>query len=887
MDKGQSPEEHEYSLYKEIDNVPGKLKTPGTTLFHKRRLLPALSVREAGAGNASSADAPVVVEVCAQTVAPVDQDAEADAPQSGTYHAPEALTRPIPPRHGRHARLIRKKHIRALHVQVHRRRVRCVGLSLLCASLVVLFSSSVAISVNYYQSVLPHLQGLLNRQLAQSTRIEDRNGKLLYTLFDPNIGRSTPIDYTYIPGVLQDAQVATEDKTFWTNAGVDVSATVRSAILDLVAQQVATGASTLTQQVIKNLSGSAAVTGQRKLDEAALAIGLTQSYPKWKILEMYFNVASYGAQDLGVEAAVQDYFGLQPQCSRLSCIPATALLDRDLAHCTRPEDQTTCRVDPLLALARASLLAGIPQNPVHFDPTLTATNVTALLGRQKYVLDQMVRLHMSLNLGLGSQTQDMGAITPQMEVQVEALSQGMQFTGFQNILKAPHFVWWVIQQLANSLGNYQDINPNSGLSVPGFHLLLTGGFTVRTTLDLDLEQYVEQATQRHLNQPEVQKISGQTLTLSKQSNIHDAATVVMDAHTGEILAMDGSTDWTSRDPRIDGEVNGALALRQPASTFKPIIMAAAFELGWYPGIVLQDTRTYFPLATTKNQAVASYNTYEPTDYGDTYSWRSTTLDFAMANSFNIPAIKAYMFAGQQNVYRMIQRLGITTVGLKQVNPTIALGTAEVPLLQMVGAYQVFADGGVRMPPQEILRISDNSGRVLYAYDPTRHPGASVVSPEIAGLVTSLLTDEPARAYEFHNDHDLSMWDWRLPDGTHPDVAAKTGTTDNFKDNWTIGYTPNLVVGVWAGNANNASATTTSIGMTGAAPLWHSVIEYASGHCNQLDDQIPCPTYDLAFSARHFQLPPGLIRQSVNSFNGLAGSGYTSLMIKGEQPRQYG
>lgn len=819
--------------------------------------------------------------------APLEGDASEMPPPAGVPTKGQART-PSQRHSSYHARYIRKRHKLLRTTRARKQRVCRIWLSTLGTLLFLCFSNVLGISYRYYQSVAPHLQALVDKHIEQSTRIYDRNGNLLYTLYDPRQGRSTPISYAQIPGVLQDAQIAAEDKTFWTNAGVDATAIIRSALVDLVAKQVASGASTLTQQVIKNLSSDSDISLQRKLNEATLAIDLTRTYPKWKILEMYFNVASYGAQELGVEAAVQDYFGLKPQCDiHFTCVPATAFLDRNLARCTDPHNESTCQVDPVLALARASLLAGLPQNPVNFDPTLSSDNIAALLLRQDYVLKQMLNEHLQINLGLGSQTQDRGAITADIVRQVEALSKHIQFVGFQNKLNAPHFVWWVINQLANALGNGQEINPRTGLSVPGLQLLLTGGFNIRTTLDLRLEQYVEQATFRHLNQPAKQKLTGQTLTLSKDSNIHDAATVVMDAHTGEILAMNGSSNWTDSDPRVEGELNAALTPRQPASTFKPVIMAAAFELGWYPGIVLQDTHTYFPLGAPRNQVVAPYNTYTPTDYGNTYSGRATNIDFAISNSLNIPAVKAYMFAGKQNVYTMAQRLGITHITSKQVNPTIALGTAEVSLLQMVGAYQVFADGGVRMPPQGILSISDNYGHLFYTYDPTQRPDAQAISPQIAYLITSILSDEPARAYEFHQDHDLSMWDWTLPDGTHPDVAAKTGTTDNFKDNWTIGYTPDIVVGVWAGNANGVPATGNSIGLTGAAPLWHSVIEYASGHCNQAEDQIPCPTPDINYSHHHFSVPPGLVYQEVNTSTGLVGTGYKSLMIDGEQPGQPG
>ncbi|HET8840859.1 MAG TPA: penicillin-binding transpeptidase domain-containing protein [Ktedonobacteraceae bacterium] len=541
-----------------------------------------------------------------------------------------------------------------------------------------------------------------------------------------------------------------------------------------------------------------------------------------------------------------------------------------------------------MALARVSLLASFPQNPVNFDPLLFAANVSGLLDRQDYVLQQMLQAHMQINLGLGSQTQNAGEITTEVVRQVEDLSQHMQFVGFHNELKAPHFVWWVIRTLANILGNNQQINPQTGLSSPGLHLLLSGGFNIRTTLDLNLETYVERAVQRHLNQPERQKLTGKFQTLSKDNNIHNASTIVMDAHSGEILAMDGSADWTDSDPRIGGQLNSALLAHQSASTFKPIIMAAAFELGWYPGIVLNDTLTYFPLGGVAQQGgLDSFHTYTPTDYGNTYSGQGVNLAFAMSNSLNVPSVKAYMFAGKQNVYSMARRLGITSITPGQINATSALGTAEVPLLQMVGAYQVFANAGRRALPQSILSISDNAGHLFYTYDVTHPAGGQAISPQIAYMVTSLLSDKQAHTYPFANDQDLSLHDWKLPDGTFPDVAVRTGTTDYFKDNWAIGYTPDLVAGVWEGNSNGAPAITDSLAPTVAVPLWHSVVEYASGHCNQTRDQIPCPPFDLRVPEYHFSVPAGLVRQEVNTFNGLAGTGYTSWMLKNERPVQTG
>ncbi len=775
--------------------------------------------------------------------------------------------------------LIRKRRTRFYAHRPTLRRVSMIIFSVLAALLVILLASGALSSYAYYESQLPHVRDLALMQINQSTRLYDRNGKLLYTLYNEKTGRGTPISYNEIPGVMQDAQIAAEDKTFWTNNGIDVSATLRSAIDDFSSRQVQTGASTLTQQVVKNLTNERQVSLQRKFTEAALAIGLTQHYPKWKILEMYLNISPYGAQEQGIEAASQDFFGLKPSCdANFKCTPAIAFLDRDLSKCQKPLDETTCAIDPLLGLARASLLAGIPQNPVIFDPITNPDNFSLLLQRQDYVLAQMQSSGMQINLGLGSQVQNAGPITLSVVRQVEAITKNIRFAGFQGGNSAPHFVRWVIQTLANSLGNGDYAN--------GLEILDNSGLNIRTTLDLNLQTYVESAIHRHLNVPEYQKFQGVVVKLSQNNNVNDAAAVVMDAKTGEVLAMDGSANWTDRSKEVSGQINMALAPRQPGSSFKPIVMAAAFEKGWYPGIVLPDVKTYFPQGNAVDTPITE-DTYSPTDYGATYHNLNSNIALSIANSFNVPAVKASFFAGLKNVYTMATRLGITTIDPQTgLVPSMALGTDAVPLLQMVGAYQTFDNQGVRIPPQNILDIWDNYGHHLYHHDPNHPDGISVLSRQVSFLVTSLIDNEELRGLEFGEDHDLSMWDWTLPDGTHPDVAAKTGTTDSFVDNWTIGYTPNLVVGVWAGNADSNPMVNT-IGVTGAAPIWHSIIEYASGKCNTDIDQIPCPPLDLHYTNRHFTVPEGVIQQPVNTYNGLIGGGYPSYMLRGEEPQQSG
>lgn len=760
-------------------------------------------------------------------------------------------------------------------------------LTIFAILVVVTISSGTASGYAYYQSQLPRLQGLANQQIEQSTRIYDRNYHLLYTAYDNATGRGTPVTYNYIPGVMQDAMVAAEDHTFWDNSGIDPQGILRAAGQYSSSGSVQSGGSTITQQVIKNLTHDTQVSLQRKIPEATLAIGLAQQYPKWKILEMYLNISPFGAQELGVDAAAEDYFGLKPQCDpNFNCKPAIAFLDLDVK---------TGKHNPLLALARASLLAGMPQSPVSYDPTLGSDHIKLALERQDYVLQQMLALNMHINTALGDQVNDLGAITPAIIQQVEALTSKMTFGGFKYQKLAPHFVDWVTGQLETALGT--DPKTGSVDEATGVHLFLSGGFNIRTTIDLNLENFVENNVRHHLRDREYQVFVGDYGPLNQVHNVNDSAVVVMSAKTGEVLAMDGSADYNDNNPLIAGQVNAALARRQPGSSFKPIVYATAFQMGWYPGIVLPDRKTYFP--TSNNPPVGgdiTTTTYHPYDYGNTYHNINSNIVLDIANSFNVPAVKTLEFAGFDNVLNMARRFGITDIDQDAIDyskaynaqhhthvnftvaqtegPSFALGTAGVSLLQMVGAYQVFANEGKRIPPQGILDIWDNYGHNLYHYDPNKLPTSPVISPQIAFLMSSILQDNQARALEFAGDPVLTMQDW-----DNRPVAAKTGTTENFQDNWTLGYTPDVVVGVWSGNANGAYMNNV-VGITGAAPIWHDVIEYASGRC------MPgCG--DLKFTPDQFVQPPGVRPQAVNTVNGLAGSGYTTYMLDSEVPQQSG
>jgi membrane peptidoglycan carboxypeptidase len=775
------------------------------------------------------------------------------------------------------------------------KRIGIGALIALIALIIISASSGTAYGYAYYQSQQPQLQGIASKQISQVTRIYDRNGVLLANISDPNgPGRRTSVSYEQVPQVMRDAMIAAEDPTFWDNGGVDPQGLLRA----IVYGGSHGGGSTITQQLIKNMRGNGdQITPQRKLSEAALAIGMTQQYPKDKILEMYLNVSPFGATELGVESASEDYFGLTRMCDKnFNCTPAVSQLDYNPANKTH---------SPLLALARASLLAAMPNNPSLFDPgawSLNSTNKNMALGRQIYVLQSMLNMGV-LEPGLGPNGQP-GPVTPAIMQQVEKMTLAMKFHSYQAHMKDPDFVLWVENQLEVALGN--------GDAGTGATILLNGGFNIRTTIDSSLEDYVERAVTRHLTQPEYQKLSGYTATLNSSAfNVNDAAVVVMNSKTGEVLAMDGSSNYQSTDQRVAGQENMAVLPRQPGSTFKPLVYSTAFEMGWYPGMVLPDQQTFFPNGASAGTLADKSHAYVPTDYGNTYHNISTApIRLSTANSFNIPALRALAFTGVDNVVTTAQRMGITDINQKVtdcqkanqplvscIGTSLALGTSGVSPLQMVNAYQTLSDNGQHVPTQGILDIWDNYGHNFYHFDPNHVQSAQVLSPQVSYMMTSVLDDEASRSLEFESDHDLSFWDWDptcsyVQQCQQHEVAAKTGTTDDFKDNWTIGYTPDVTVGVWTGNANDEAFGQSVIGITGAAPIWHSIIERVSGKCNVDTDNISCGNINLKAlglgSQTLFTVPSGIQKQCVNNTNGLMGAGGDcDWIINGQQPVQTG
>jgi membrane peptidoglycan carboxypeptidase len=354
-----------------------------------------------------------------------------------------------------------------------------------------------------------------------------------------------------------------------------------------------------------------------------------------------------------------------------------------------------------------------------------------------------------------------------------------------NSIIAPHFVFYVQQYLEEKYGP----------------TVITQGLEVTTTLDVDLQRVAEATVNKY------------ALQNSVNFNAENAALVAMDPKTGQIVSMVGSRDYF--DPAIDGNYNIALASRQPGSSFKPFVYAAALAKGYTPDTAIFDIPTQFSTACDPSDVFNStYPCYAPGNYDDKFRG-AMTFTTAIAQSINIPAVKVMYLAGIDTVIDLATRMGITSLGeAKQYGLSLALGAAEVRLLDMVSAYTVFAHDGIKNPTTGILKVVDSEGNVLEEF---KEAPEQVLDSGVAHDISYMLSNNEARFPEYPPNNPFFFEGY--------DVAAKTGTTNDYRDAWTIGYTPSIVVGVWAGNNDNSPMVKEIAGYI-VAPMWHEFMEHA-------------------------------------------------------------
>ena len=623
----------------------------------------------------------------------------------------------------------------------------------------------------YYAKDLPSPEKVVRRE-GFSTKIFDRNNKLLYDVFADQ--QRTPVNISVVPKIMQQATVAVEDKNFYKHSGIDPLTPFR-ILWNIVSKGRLIGGSSLTQQLVKNTLLTQERTITRKLKEFILTLQVEKKYSKETILQMYLNEAPYGGTTWGVEAAAETYFG------------------KSVADVSLPE---------------AAILAGLPQSPTQYSPYVG----------EKYV-DRAIEV-------LRRMRED-GYITVSQETDAKKQVAEVNISTESGMLKAPHFVFYVKQELVDRYGE---------------KVVESGGLKVTTTLDLDLQDQAQKAVTE-----EIDKV--------KYLRITNGAAMVLNPQNGQILAMVGSRGWS--DPTYDGKYNVTLASRQPGSSIKPVVYLTGLRKGYTAATMLMDTKTSFPGGDKPE--------YVPENYD--LKFRGPVLvREALGNSLNIPAVKMVSLVGIADMMQTGYEMGFTTLqptkeNMSRVGLSVALGGGEVRLIDLVSAYSAFANGGKKVEPVAILKVEDKDGKILQEWKAS--DGKQVVTPEEAFIISSILADSEARSITFGLRSLLE-----IPGKT---VSVKTGTTNDKKDNWTVGWTPSFIGGVWVGNNDNTSMKEVASGVTGASPIWRRIMLAALR--NKTNEQIATPS--------------GIISMDVDKISGYpAHDGFASkkeFFIKGTEP----
>jgi len=462
-----------------------------------------------------------------------------------------------------------------------------------------------------------------------------------------------------------------------------------------------------------------------------------------------------------------------------------------------------------LTLAEATFLAGLPQSPVQLDPY---TNFEAAKARQELVVDLMLDEGYIDEIEAGVAKGAPLTIHPRISLNEEAAD---------SVLQAPHFVLYVQQELERRYGA---------------RAVAQGGWQITTSLDMEMQNMTEEAARAWITQR------------SAAHDVTNAASVILKPSTGEILTMLGSLNYF--DDNIDGQFNMTLEPRQPGSSIKPITFAAAMERGWSTGDVLWDVPIKLDLGGGQEMI--------PVNYDGRFHGPLLLRD-ALANSYNIPPIQLIRDIGVTEFIRTANAMGLESLdeGSSYYGLALTLGGGEVPLLEMTRAYATFANMGKRPHLTSILKITDSRGNVVFDASSQKVPPANAITPSVAYIITDILDDDAARlpAMGYGNPLELPF-----------PAAAKTGTTNDFRDNWTMGYTPNVVVGVWVGNTNGRLMNDSS-GLYGAAPLWRQLIETINADERMMSllsvDGKPAPT--------QFPLPVGVENRYVCLPQGTGGS----------------
>lgn len=614
---------------------------------------------------------------------------------------------------------------------------------------------------------LPSPRTLLTREQEVSTKIYDRNGVLLYKIYEDK--NRTPVTLSSVPLHVRLATLAAEDAEFYSHAGFSVRGIMRAIVRNLRKGELS-GGSTITQQLVKNALLSPEKTISRKIREIILSMGVELTFTKDEILEMYLNEVSYGGTAYGIEEASQVYFG------------------KKVGE---------------LTISEAALLAGLPKSPTKYSPF--GANPDLAIERQQEVLHLM-----KVNK----------YITEEQEV--AAAGETLSFAPNKTDIKAPHFVMDVRSQLVEKYGE---------------EVVEKGGLEVVTTLDYSIQKMAEEVVKS-----EISKLG--------RLNVGNGAALVMSPGSGEILAMVGSKDYFAQDE--DGNVNVTLRPRQPGSSIKVVNYAYALSNEYTLATILDDSPVTF--------SVPGQPPYSPKNYDSIYRGK-LPLRNALAESRNIPAVKVLASYGVTKMIEQGQKMGITTWdNPSKFGLSLTLGGGEVKLIDLAKVYATIANYGRRPEMVSILRITNYKGKVLEEYSCSRNnflttaqnveaakngcDWEEVLDPRVAYLLIDILKDNQARAPAFGSSSYLVI-------NGHPEVAVKTGTSNDLKDNLTAGFNQKYLVVTWVGNNDGSPMSRIASGVTGASPIWNKIMSVL-----------------LAKEENHdWEVPEGLIKVSVCPLTG--------------------
>jgi membrane peptidoglycan carboxypeptidase len=598
------------------------------------------------------------------------------------------------------------------------------------------------------------------RVTAQTTKFYDSTGtKLIYELYgDQN--RSI-VSFDQIPAVAKEATISIEDKSFYQHGAFSVLGYIRAAFVDLLHRGAYQGGSTITQQYVKNaLLDPADRSIGRKIKELILSVEIGQFYSKNDILTLYLNEIPYGNRAYGIESACKTFFPADIDKS-----------DKD-QHCAKN-----------LTVGQSALLAAILNAPSYYSPY--GAHQPELIDRQHLVLQLMV-----------DQKYITQTVADANKWTAADLSDPNKISQTQNLYanldpRLAHFVLYAQDYLENKYGSTT---------------VTEGGLNVRTTLDYDKQLAAYNAIQSNMGH--VKSLGGS-----------NAALVSTDPKSGHVLVMLGSQDFNNPN---GGQVNVATSKRQPGSSFKPIVYSTLFAKNanttcaktrdcptYGPGTTIYDVPTNFGTST---------NPYTPQNFGNK-NYGIITVRQALAGSLNVPAVKSLAMAGISNSLQTAQSLGISTLGsASDYGLSLVLGTGGVELTQMANAYESFANGGLHYAQTPILLLKDQKGNILEDNTKPAKP-KQALDPQVAGLMADVLSDNNAKTYVFGSDLLLrnACGNNHATNCVH--VGSKTGTTEHFNDAWTMGFTPDIVGGVWVGNNDNSPMSAAAADI--AAPIWRS------------------------------------------------------------------